>query len=151
LLHAVISVESRYKPDAVSKKGASGLMQLMPGTARHYGVIDALDPVQNINGGAKYLRDMLFLFNGDMSLAVAAYNAGESAVVRHGNRIPPFRETMNYVPKVLNFYREYRADRPYPSEVLAAKGVARSLMPSKKFPSNSDSARGHAFPPRENL
>ena len=111
LLHAVISVESRYNPKAVSKRGASGLMQLMPVTAKHYGVADLLDPLQNLHGGAKYLRDMMNLFNSDVSLALAAYNAGETAVVRHGNHIPPFRETMNYVPRVLDFYREYRTDR----------------------------------------
>ena len=110
LLHAVISVESRYNPKAVSSKGAAGLMQLMPATARRYGVDDSLDPVQNIDGGAKYLRDLLKLFNSDVSLALAAYNAGENAVVRNGNRIPPNRETMDYVPKVLGFYRKYQVE-----------------------------------------
>jgi soluble lytic murein transglycosylase-like protein len=108
LLHAVISVESHYNPRAVSKKGAAGLMQLMPETARRYGVSDSFDPAQNLHGGAKYLRDLLTLFNSDMSLALAAYNAGENAVIRHGNRIPPFRETRNYVPRVLDYYRQYR-------------------------------------------
>ncbi len=108
LLHAVISVESHYNPKAVSHKGASGLMQLMPATARRYGVSDAFDPAQNLHGGAKYLRDLLTLFNRDVSLALAAYNAGEHAVIRHGNRIPPFRETMNYVPRVLGYYRQYQ-------------------------------------------
>ncbi|MFA5240783.1 MAG: lytic transglycosylase domain-containing protein [Sulfuricella sp.] len=108
LLHAVISVESQYNPRAVSRKGAAGLMQLMPATARRYGVSDSFDPAQNLHGGAKYLRDLLTLFNSDMSLALAAYNAGENAVIRHGNRIPPFRETRNYVPRVLDYYRQYR-------------------------------------------
>jgi len=110
LLHAVISVESHYNPKAVSRKGAAGLMQLMPGTARRYGVADRFDPVQNIDGGAKYLRDLLKLFNSDVSLTLAAYNAGENAVIRYGNRIPPIRETKNYVPKVLGFYRKYQVD-----------------------------------------
>lgn len=127
LLHAVITVESRYNPNAVSKKGASGLMQLMPGIARHYGVVDSLDPVQNLHGGAKYLRDMMILFNSDMNLAVAAYNAGETAVVRSGNHIPPFRETMDYVPKVMNFYREYRADGLRLSNCRPAKKVLHAL------------------------
>ena len=122
LLYAVISMESGYNPKAVSKKGASGLMQLMPVIAKHDGVVDLLDPVQSLQGGAKYLRDMLILFNNDVSLAVAAYNAGETAVVRYGNRIPPYRETMSYVPRVLNFYREYRENRPRPSDVLAVTG-----------------------------
>lgn len=109
LLHAVISVESRYNPNAVSKKGAAGLMQLMPQTARRYGVTDVLDPVQNLEGGAQYLRDLLHMFNNNVSLAVAAYNAGEQAVTKYGNRIPPYRETLNYVPQVLDFYQRYQA------------------------------------------
>ncbi len=109
LLHAVISVESRYHPTAVSKKGAMGLMQLMPVVARHYGVVDPLDPKQNLHGGAKHLRHLLKKFNNDRSLALAAYNAGERTVVRYGNRIPPYRETTDYVPRVLGFYRQYRA------------------------------------------
>lgn len=108
LLHAVISVESRYNPKAVSKKGAVGLMQLMPATARRYGVADAFDPVQNLAGGAQYLRDLLNLFNSDVSLALAAFNAGENAVMKYGNRIPPYPETARYVPQVLDFYRRYR-------------------------------------------
>ncbi len=108
LLHAVISVESEYSPKAVSKKGAAGLMQIMPVIARRYGVADPLDPVQNLHGGAQYLRDLLKKYNNDRSLALAAYNAGESAVAKYGNRIPPYRETANYVPRVLGFYRKYR-------------------------------------------
>lgn len=110
LLHAVISVESRYSPNAVSSKGALGLMQLMPVTAKRYGVADALDPVQNLHGGAKCLRDLLKKFNNDISLALAAYNAGEYAVVKNGYRIPPYRETVAYVPKVLGFYRKYQTN-----------------------------------------
>jgi soluble lytic murein transglycosylase-like protein len=110
LLHAVISVESHYNPKAVSKKGAIGLMQLMPGTAKRYGVVDAFDPLQNLNGGAHYLRDLLNLFNSDVSLALAAFNAGEHAVAKYGNRLPPYRETVRYVPQVLDFYQRYRAD-----------------------------------------
>lgn len=109
LLHAVILAESRFDPGAVSKKGAVGLMQLMPETAARYGVVDAYDPAQNLDGGARYLRDLLGMFGHDLSLALAAYNAGEKAVLRYGNRIPPIRETMNYVPRVLGFYRRYVA------------------------------------------
>jgi soluble lytic murein transglycosylase-like protein len=108
LLHAVISVESSYNPKALSSKGAAGLMQLMPQTAKRYGVADAFDPLQNLNGGARYLRDLLRMFNNDTSLALAAYNAGEQAVIKHGNRIPPYRETLNYVPRVLGFYQRYQ-------------------------------------------
>lgn len=110
LLHAVISVESSYRPDAVSRKGAAGLMQLMPVLARHYGVVNPLDPVQNLHGGAKHLRHLLKAYKNDVSLALAAYNSGETAVARHGKRIPPFRETTSYVPRVLGFYRKYRAE-----------------------------------------
>jgi soluble lytic murein transglycosylase-like protein len=109
LLHAVITVESRYNPRAVSAKGATGLMQLMPATAKRYGVADAFDPAQNIDGGAQYLRYLLGQFNNDMSLALAAYNAGETAVAKYGNRIPPYRETRNYVSQVLDFYQLYRS------------------------------------------
>ena len=105
LLHAVITVESGYDPDAVSRKGAVGLMQLMPQTARRYGVRNMYDPAQNIQGGARYLRDLLGRFNNDLRLTLAAYNAGEEAVAQYGNRIPPFRETLRYVPKVLEIYR----------------------------------------------
>lgn len=108
LLHAVISVESRYDPKAVSMKGAAGLMQLMPQTAKRYGVTDAFDPRQNLDGGARYLRDLLRMFNNNQSLALAAYNAGEHAVMKHGNRIPPYRETLHYVPRVQAFYQHYR-------------------------------------------
>lgn len=107
LLHAVIAVESGYNPKARSPKGASGLMQLMPATARRYAVTDIWDPRQNVSGGARYLRDLLVMFNHDLTLALAAYNAGEGAVIRHGNRIPPYPETRNYVPKVLQHYHLY--------------------------------------------
>jgi len=110
LLHAVISVESRYNPKAVSRKGAIGLMQLMPQTAKRYGVANAFDPRQNLHGGAHYLRDLLRMFNNDVSLALAAYNAGEQAVMKHGNRIPPYGETLRYVPLVLAFYERYQKD-----------------------------------------
>src|SRR3989338_4872243 len=110
LLHAVISVESRYSPNAVSRKGAAGLMQLMPGTAKQYGVTDSFDPVQNLHGGARHLQYLLKIFNNDISLALAAYNAGEGSVAKHGNRIPPFRETAKYVPQVLGFYQRYQAE-----------------------------------------
>jgi len=101
LLHAVIAVESAYDPRAVSPKGAQGLMQLMPATARRFGVKDPFDPQDNVRGGAQYLKSLLVQFNGDLQLTLAAYNAGEAAVVRYGNRVPPFAETRRYVPKVM--------------------------------------------------
>ncbi|MGA7178369.1 MAG: lytic transglycosylase domain-containing protein [Thiobacillaceae bacterium] len=109
LIHAVISVESGYDPKARSRKGAAGLMQLMPKTAKRYGVVNAFDPAQNLDGGARYLRDLLGIFDHNVDLALAAYNAGETAVVRHHNQIPPFRETLHYVPRVLDLYRRYQA------------------------------------------
>jgi soluble lytic murein transglycosylase-like protein len=108
LIHAVVSVESAYRVTAVSKKGAGGLMQLMPETAQRYGVTDRFDPVQNIRGGARYLSDLLKMFNGDMRLTLAAYNAGENNVIKYGNQIPPFQETRAYVPKVMELYRKYQ-------------------------------------------
>lgn len=108
LLHAVISVESGYNAKAVSKRGAGGLMQLMPQTAKRYGVTDVFDPADNIRGGARYLTDLLKLFGNDLHLALAAYNAGESAVLKYGRRIPPYRETAAYVPKVVDFYNRIR-------------------------------------------
>ena len=101
LLHAVIEVESGYQANARSPKGAQGLMQLMPATAERFGVRNAFDPRQNIRGGALYLKWLLEYFRGDLRLALAAYNAGEAAVVKAGYRIPPIAETRDYVPKVL--------------------------------------------------
>jgi soluble lytic murein transglycosylase-like protein len=108
LLHAMVRVESAYNPKAVSKKGAQGLMQLMPETASRYGVADSYDPKQNLEGGARYLSDLLREFEYDIKLALAAYNAGENAVKRYGNKIPPFPETINYVDKVLGEYERIR-------------------------------------------
>jgi soluble lytic murein transglycosylase-like protein len=111
LVHAVISAESGYNPYAMSRTGALGLMQLMPETAKRYGVKNILDPIENINGGVRYLKDLLVLFNGSIELAVAAYNAGENAVIRFGNKIPPYAETAQYVPKVLAFYRRFQTKK----------------------------------------
>ncbi len=108
LLHAVITAESSYNPDAISKAGAVGLMQLMPETAKQYGVSNRRNPRQNIYGGSRYLRYLLKLFNNDLSLALAAYNAGEGTVKRYGNKIPPYKETRNYVKKVIKYYKKYK-------------------------------------------
>ena len=107
LVHAVITAESAYDPNAVSRAGAVGLMQLMPATAERYGVRDRKDPVANIAGGTRYLRDLLGMFNNDVRLAVAAYNAGENAVLSYGRQVPPYAETQAYVKAVLQYYREY--------------------------------------------
>jgi soluble lytic murein transglycosylase-like protein len=105
LLHAVIRAESSYRPRAKSHAGACGLMQLMPATARRFGVSDIWDPGQNIRGGAAYLRFLMDRFDGDIRLVVAAYNAGEGAVAKYGNRVPPYRETQGYVKRVLGYLR----------------------------------------------
>ncbi len=107
LIHSVIKVESNYNPLAVSPKGALGLMQLIPSTARRFGVSNVFNPVENIQGGARYLRYLLDLYNGDYRLALAAYNAGEAAVARFGG-VPPFAETQNYVLSVHKRFQESR-------------------------------------------
>ncbi len=108
LVHAVILAESQYNADAISRRGAIGLMQLMPDTAERYKVSNSFDANQNIRGGAQYLRDLIKMFDGDLELAVAAYNAGEGSVIRAGYKIPPYSETKKYVPKVMSFYRKYQ-------------------------------------------
>lgn len=103
LICGVILQESGGNHKAVSRAGARGLMQLMPATARRFGVTNSFDAKQNIEGGTKYLRNLLDRFNGDVKLALAGYNAGEGAVERYGNKIPPFAETKAYVPNVLGY------------------------------------------------
>ena len=107
LIHAIILAESSYNPRAISKKGAKGLMQLMPSTAAALGVKDAFDPEHNVNGGVKYLRHLLDHFGGDLQLSVAAYNAGIHKVKKY-NGIPPFKTTRSYVKKVFQYYRYFK-------------------------------------------
>jgi len=109
LIKAVIHAESGYNPNAVSKKGASGLMQLMPSTAKSLKVSNSFDPEDNVEGGVKYLRFLLDTFHGDVSLALAAYNAGLGKVAKYGG-IPPYAETRNYVNKVLSYMQSYQAN-----------------------------------------
>lgn len=108
LVRAVIKVESDYDPRAVSYAGARGLMQLMPETAERLGVKDINDPRENIFGGVRYLRLLANMFNGDLDFTIAAYNAGEGAVIQHGG-VPPYAQTRDYVVKVTKFYRRYRS------------------------------------------
>jgi len=107
LIKAVIATESSYNQNAVSPVGAQGLMQLMPMTAKRFSVSNSFDPEQNIEGGTKYLSFLLKLFDGDIRLVLAAYNAGEGAVKKHKG-IPPYRETINYVPKVIKAYNSFK-------------------------------------------
>ena len=109
LLHAVITIESAYDPNAISRAGAVGLMQLMPATAKRYGVTNRRNPSANLSGGTRYLKDLLLRFDSNLELALAGYNAGENAVEKFGNRIPPFEETQNYVRKVLKLYSQHSA------------------------------------------
>ena len=105
LLHAVIQTESAYNASAVSAAGAMGLMQLMPDTAQRYGVTNPYDAEQNINAGARYLKDLLKMFDSNLQLAVAGYNAGEGAVMKYNYNIPPYPETRNYVQQVMQLYK----------------------------------------------
>jgi len=114
LIKAIVANESGFNANATSNVGAQGLMQLMPETAASVGVRDAYDPVQNVAGGTRYLRSLLDRFNGDVRLAVAAYNAGPGAVEKYGD-VPPYAETQNYVQNVLGSYQKYRADSPSPA------------------------------------
>jgi soluble lytic murein transglycosylase-like protein len=100
LLYAIMHQESTFKSKAVSPKGARGLMQLMPGTAARYGVTNIFDPRQNVEGGARYVRFLLDLFDGDVNLTLAGYNAGEGAVMKYGYRVPPYSETQEYVRRI---------------------------------------------------
>ena len=120
LVHAVIEAESAYDPNAVSHAGAVGLMQLMPKTAERFGVTDRTDPEQSIEGGTAYLRELLDYFDNDLTLAIAGYNAGEGAVMKYGRTIPPYKETQNYVPKVLRFLRRNLRKSQEASTVVSA-------------------------------
>jgi soluble lytic murein transglycosylase-like protein len=132
LIRAVISVESGNNPAARSPAGAVGLMQLMPGTAKRYNVKNRLDPTQNIQGGASYLRDLLVMFNNNLQLVLAAYNAGEQAVLKYGNRIPPFRETTAYVPKVLAYYKKFSGMNTVDAATAAPAGDWRAHLPQAR-------------------
>ncbi|MBI1898168.1 MAG: lytic transglycosylase domain-containing protein [Acidobacteria bacterium] len=121
LVHSVIQVESNYNPYAISHKGAEGLMQLIPGTARRFGVRNSFDIRQNIEGGVRYLKYLSGLFPNDLRLALAAYNAGEAAVTKYGNSIPPYPETEQYVYKVGKRY----------GSLTRASGPARTTTPAE--------------------
>lgn len=128
LIHAIINVESGYDSRALSPKGAMGLMQLIPATARRFGVEDPFDPKQNIEGGTSYLKYLLDLFGNDLALSLAAYNAGENSVLREGG-IPPFPETRQYVRKVTSFYQPNSASNGSEGKPGAGNAVPRACGP----------------------
>jgi soluble lytic murein transglycosylase-like protein len=116
LVRAVMQVESAFNPYAISPKGAMGLMQLMPATMRQYGVLNAFNPVENIRAGVAYLRDLLDRYSNNEELALAAYNAGPGAVDKHGQAVPPYRETRNYVSRI-NKMTATRRVEPRPNKI----------------------------------
>lgn len=115
LIHSVISIESNFNPKAVSHKNARGLMQLMPRTAELMGVKDSFDPVQNIDGGSHYLSDLMKKYKNDLTLALAAYNAGPDSVDKYGRRVPPYLETMKYVQRIAKTYAKLKAEAVLPA------------------------------------
>jgi soluble lytic murein transglycosylase-like protein len=126
LVHSVIRAESGFNPLAVSSKGAQGLMQLIPATAKRFGVKDSFDSKENVEGGVKYLRYLIDLFHGDYTQALAAYNAGEGAVTKYGG-VPPFPETRNYVAAVArNLEQERRAFAARPEPVIESSSTSES-------------------------
>jgi hypothetical protein len=109
LIHCVIAVESNFNPKAISRKNARGLMQLLPQTAAKLGVKNIFDPQENVDAGTRYLRDLLARYNNDMTLALAAYNAGPERVEQYGRRVPPYRETMGYVQRIARDYAKVKS------------------------------------------
>lgn len=140
LVKAVMHVESAFNPHAVSHKGAQGLMQLMPETAQRYGVVDLFDPVQNVRAGVLYLKDLQKLFKNNTRLVLAAYNAGENAVLRHKG-IPPYDETQDYVRKVTKMHGVYRVtEKQKDVTAIAATSAARQLVPGAVSAAQSGAA-----------
>lgn len=147
LVKAVMHVESAFNPHAVSDKGAQGLMQLMPETAQRYGAEDLFDPVQNVRAGVLYLRDLQKMFKNNTRLVLAAYNAGENAVLRYKG-IPPYDETQGYVRKVMKMHREYAAvEKPAAKVASTAVPAARKLVPAAAPAAAPNAASTQVTPP----
>jgi soluble lytic murein transglycosylase-like protein len=123
LVRAVMQVESAFNPNAISPKGAMGLMQLMPATIRQYGVLNAFNPAENVRAGVAYLRDLLDRYSNNEELALAAYNAGPGAVDKHGQAVPPYRETRNYVAKINKMTGTTRQVEVRPSKIYKVTQV----------------------------
>lgn len=140
LVKAVIKVESNFNPEAVSSKGAMGVMQLMPETARDHGVNNPFDPLENISGGVRYLKKLIDMFNGDLRLALAGYNAGENSVIKYGYTVPPYGETMDYVNRVLVHYNHLknsaRGERDK-GDITIDQTKAEDRLLAKHLPSSS--------------
>lgn len=151
LLYAIMHQESSFKARAVSYKGAAGLMQMMPGTATRFGVRDRFDPQQSVEGGARYMRFLLNFFDGDYHLALAGYNAGEGAVLKYGRRVPPYRETQDYVRRISARYEIMRdpvARRFAPVRTLAQIAEAEAdVVREKLAPKIARKAVTPAVPP----
>lgn len=133
LLHAIIDTESGYDPQAVSARGAIGLMQVLPRTGERFGVRRLEDPAENVRAGASYVRWLLSRFDGNLTLALAAYNAGEGAVLRYGRQIPPFPETQNYVRKVMAGYTRLRDASPAPAGFTPPTPRVQPMQPAAAF------------------
>ncbi len=143
LLRAVVTIESGQDARAVSPKGAMGLSQLMPATAQRYGVTNPFDPVQNLTGGARYLRDLLKMFNGRVDLVLAGYNAGEGSVIKAGYKIPNYAETAEYVPKVMALYHGRLQQIPYSNVKQAQLNVLRANGVDAQTLSNNECMNAH--------
>lgn len=133
LVHAVVAVESAYRPHAISPKGAIGLMQVMPGTAQRYGINNPAEVHNNLRAGSRHLRMLIDMFGERLDLVLAAYNAGEGAVRKHNNSIPPYRETRGYVPAVM---RKYKPAKPVPLPPLQVS-LQRDYMPGTRMESDA--------------
>ena len=136
LLYSIMHQESSFKPRAISYKGARGLMQLMPGTASRFGVTNIWEPKQNIEGGARYMRFLLDLFDGDVRLALAGYNAGEGAVMKYGNQVPPYSETREYVRRIGNRYSMIRDPNAAANAAVLSKGELAAAQEKNPTPLN---------------